>query len=84
MRVFFGRDAVLYPEMDDTFDMFTKRYRVAVHQYQDLINKHARLNLSGSKPSPQQLLDEERAFEEIDSARYALLDAATLASPTLH
>lgn len=84
MKVSFGRDAALYPEMDDTFDVLTTRYRAAVVQYQHLMNKNARLNLSGDKPSAQQLLDEERAFEELDCARHALLDAATLANPTVH
>jgi hypothetical protein len=84
MKVTFGRDAALYPEMDDTFDVVTTRYRAAVLQYQHLTNKNARLNLSGDKPSAQQLLDEERAFDELDCARQALLDAAIEAHPTLH
>jgi hypothetical protein len=84
VKVSFGRDAALYPAMDETFDVLTMRYHAAAQQYQELVNKHARLNLSGGKPSAQQLLDEELAFDVLDSARHALLHAASEAHPTLH
>lgn len=84
MRVTFGRDAALYPEMDDTFDGVIERYRAAVLQWQDLTNKNAFLSLSGEKLSDEKRLDEERAFDEVDSARQALFEAAALAHPTIH
>jgi len=38
----------------------------------------------GGKLSRQAQLEEELASDELDSARYALLNAAALADPTIH
>jgi hypothetical protein len=72
------------PAIDDTFKLLTARYRVAYEQYQGITDKNAELSLTGSRPSEEALLDEERAFDELDVARHALLDAASQAYPTVH
>ncbi len=68
----------------DNVDVLTLRYRTAFEEYQDIVDKNAELSLMGDKPSPQAQLEEERAFDELDSARYALLGAASQAYPTIH
>ena len=68
----------------DDVDALTLRYRTAFEQYQDIVDKNAEASLMGDKPSPQAQLEEERAFDALDSARYALLDAAAQAYPTIH
>jgi hypothetical protein len=84
MKVSFGRQAVLYPDMDESFDVVTARYRTAAVQYQDLMDKNANVGLRGEKLSDQERLDEEAAFDELDRARQALFDAAQQAYPTIH
>jgi hypothetical protein len=84
VKVHFGRQAVLYPEMDDTFDGVIQRYRVAVLRWQDLTDKNAHVSLNGEKLSDERRLDEERAYDEVDSARQAVFAAAALAHPTIH
>ena len=49
-----------------------------------LVVKNAELNLTSGKLSPQAQLEEELALDELDSARYALLNAAAQANPTVH
>jgi pentose-5-phosphate-3-epimerase len=65
-------------------EVLTLRYKTAFDEYQDIVDKNAELSLMGDKPSQQAQQAEERAFDELDSARYALLDAASLAYPTIH
>jgi hypothetical protein len=84
MKAAFGGQHEQYASMDDNVEALTLRYKAAFAEYQGLMNKHAELCMSGGKPSEQALLEEERAFEELDVARYALLDAAALAYPTIH
>ena len=84
MKVWFGRQAVLYPEMDDTFDAVIERYRAAVVQWQALTDKNAYSSLRGEKLSDQRRDAEERAFDEVEGARQALFEAAALAHPTIH
>jgi hypothetical protein len=69
---------------DGTFERLTMRYKAAFAEYQDILDKNAELNLAGCRLSKRALLEEERAFEELDVARHALLDAAALAYPTVH
>lgn len=73
-----------FPSTDNNVARLTLRYRTAFAEYRGIVAKNAHLNLTGGKPSPQAQLDEERAFQELDSARQALLDAASQAHPTLH
>jgi hypothetical protein len=70
--------------MDDAVDLLTVRYKVAFDAYQDILEKNAELNRTGDHPSQQGVLEEERAFEKLDLARQALLDAAAVAYPTVH
>jgi hypothetical protein len=65
-------------------EALTVRYKAAFDQYQRIVDRNMELTLTGGRPSPDAALDEERAFDELDAARHALLDAAALVSPTLH
>jgi hypothetical protein len=65
-------------------ELLTLRYKAAFAEYQDILDKNAERNLTGVRPSQRAVLEEERAFEELDVARHALLDAAALADPTVH
>jgi hypothetical protein len=73
-----------FPSMSNNLEVLTLRYTTAFEEYKGIVDKNAELSLTGGKPSEQALLQEERAFEELDSARQALLDAAAQAYPTLH
>jgi len=73
-----------FPSMNNSVEVLTLRYRTAFDEYQGILDKNAELSLTGGKPSEQAVIQEERAFEELDSARQALLDAAAQAYPTLH
>ncbi len=73
-----------FPATGSNVARLTMRYRAAFEEYRGIVAKNAHLNLTGGKPSPQAQLDEERAFQELDSARQALLDAAAQADPTVH
>jgi len=42
------------------------------------------VRLNGDRPSIRARIEEERAFEELDSARHALFTAAAVAFPTIH
>ncbi len=68
----------------ENVEVLTLRYKTAFDEYQDIVDKNAELSLMGDKLSQQAQQAEERAFDELDSARYALLDAASLAYPTIH
>jgi hypothetical protein len=72
------------PALEDAVRLLTRRYQVAYQQYQRIVDENAELNRTGNTLSEQALLDEERAFEELDVARHALLEAATQAYPTVH
>jgi hypothetical protein len=81
----FGWQPVECPLTDDgAVDRLTLRYEAAFAEYQDVVVKHTWLNLTGGKLSRQERHEEELAFDELDSARYALLNAAALADPTIH
>ena len=69
---------------DDVVERLTLRYQVAFAEYQDVVVKNTELNMTGGSLSPQAQREEELAFDELDSARYALLNAAALADPTIH
>jgi hypothetical protein len=69
---------------DDAVEMAMVRYKTAFAEYQDLADKNAELNMSGDKLSPRARLEEELAYDELDSARHALFTAAAVAFPTIH
>ena len=73
-----------YPSIDDNVALLTVRYRNAFESYKGIADQNTQLNLTGGKPSKQALVEEELAFEELDRARQALLDAAAEAYPTVH
>jgi len=81
----FGWQPMECPVADDgVVEQLTLRYQVAFAEYQDVVVKNTELNLTGGKLSRQAQLEEELASDELDSARYALLNAAALADPTIH
>jgi hypothetical protein len=69
---------------DGVVARLTLRYQVAFAEYQDVVVKNTEVNLTSGKLSRQAQLEEELAADELDSARYALLNAAALAHPTIH
>jgi hypothetical protein len=73
-----------FPSMEARVERLTLRYKAAFDEYQGIVDKNAEACFTGGKPSEQSLLEEERAFEELDSARHALLEAAAHACPTIH
>lgn len=73
-----------HPGGDDAVELAMLRYKLAYAEYQDVVDRNNELNLSGGRPSPRARLDEELAFEELDSARHALFIAAAEAFPTIH
>lgn len=77
-------DQRVNPGSDDPVELATLRYKAAYAEYRVLVDRHSELSMTGRKPSPLALLEEERAFEELDSARYALFTAAAVAFPTVH
>jgi hypothetical protein len=77
-------DQRVHPGSDDPVELATLRYKAAYAQYRGLVDKNAEVSMTGTKPSEGALLDEERAFDELDSARYALFNAAAVAFPTVH
>jgi hypothetical protein len=83
MKPLIVREAFHDPE-NDAVDVHSVRYKAAYEVYQQLVDKHANLYFSGGKPSDAARQDEERAFDELDCARHALIDAAALAYPTIH
>jgi methylaspartate ammonia-lyase len=83
MKTSIAREAFHDPE-SDAVDLLSARYAAAYDVYQQLVDEHADLYLSGSKPSDAAVQEEERAFDVLDGARQALLDAAARAYPTIH
>ena len=69
---------------DDAVETAMVRYKTAFAGYQDVVDKNAELNMCGYKPSPRARLEEELAYDELDSARHALFTAAAVAFPTIH
>jgi hypothetical protein len=69
---------------DDVLGRLTSRYEAAFAEYQDLVIKNTELNMTGCRLSRQARRKEELAFDELDSARHALLSAAALVYPTIH
>jgi hypothetical protein len=69
---------------DDIVGLATLRYNEAYTLYRVLVDKNAELAMTGGKPSKQARREEERAFEELDCALDALLNAAAKAYPTIH
>jgi hypothetical protein len=69
---------------DGVVARLTLRYQVAFAEYQDVVVKNTEVNLTSGKLSRQAQREEELAADELDSARYALLNAAALAHPTIH
>ena len=84
MKVRFARPHAEQVPSDGQVEVVTLRYRTAFDVYQDVVGKNTELTLSGGKPSKLAHLEEERAFEELDVARHALMAAAALAYPTVH
>ena len=69
---------------DGAIERLTLRYNTAYVVYRHLVDENAEHCLSGGRLSQQARYEEEVAFEELDSARYALLEAAAQAYPTIH
>lgn len=84
MKVRFARPHAEQVPSDGAVEVVTLRYRTAFDVYQDVVGTNTELTLRGCKPSELAHLEEERAFEELDCARYALMAAAALAYPTVH
>lgn len=85
MTTSFGWQPVECPLADDGMvERLTLRYETAFAEYQDIVVKNTELNLTGGKLSRQAQFEEEVALDELDSARYALLNAAAQAHPTIH
>ena len=77
-------DQRVHPGSDDPVELATLRYKAAYVEYRGVVDKNAEVSMCGDKPSEDALLEEERAFDELDSARYALFSAAAVAFPTIH
>jgi hypothetical protein len=72
------------PSSDDPVELATLRYQAAFAVYQCVVEENTEMTMTGDKLSRQARLEEERAFQELDSARYALFTAAAAAFPTIH
>ena len=84
MKALLVRQAFHDSQNDEAVDIMTVRYKAAYAQYQQRVDENRNLYLSGCRPSHEARRDEERALDELDCARHALLDAAALAYPTIH
>jgi len=84
VKMSFFPESAQCSSFDDALELLTLRYQAAFVQYRGLVDRNTGLNLSGDRPSVRALHEEERAFEELDVARSALLDAAAQAHPTVH
>ena len=84
MTVRFGRIQAQSLAGNDPVEVATLRYKAAYVEYHDVMDKNEELSMDGGKPSQKSMLQEEVAFEKLDSARQALLEATALAHPTLH
>ena len=71
-------------DFDDAVERLTVRYNAAYAVYHYLSDKNSQMWLNGGRPSTQSRYEEELAFDELDSARHALLGAAARAYPTIH
>jgi len=69
---------------DEVVERLTLRYEVAFALYQGVVVKNTELNMTSGSLSRQAQREEELASDELDSARYALLNAAALVRPTMH
>jgi hypothetical protein len=69
---------------DGAVELLTERYRAALDEYQNIVDRNSYVCLHGGQASLQSLVDEERAFEALDCARHALFIAAERAYPTIH
>lgn len=69
---------------DEVIAALTLRYQEAYAEYRYLADENAEMCMTSGRLSPQARYEEERAFEALDSARYALLGAAAQAYPTIH
>lgn len=78
------RAAAQYGTAEDCVELLTARYKAAFDEYESIVARNSDVYLNGGKPSDQSALDEEHAFEALDTARYALLVAAERAYPTIH
>jgi hypothetical protein len=77
-------DQRVNPGSDDAVEVAMVRYQAAAADYEGVVDKNAWVSMRGDKPSPRARLEEERAYEELDSARHALFTAAAVAFPTIH
>ena len=84
MRVPFGRLQAQSLTGNDPVEVATLRYKAAYLEYHDVMDRNAELSMDCGKPSQESMLQEEVAFEKLDSARQALLEATALAHPTVH
>jgi hypothetical protein len=84
VKLSFFPESARCPSIDDAFELLTLRYQAAFTEYRWLVDRNTGLNLSGDPPSALARYEEERAFDELDVARQALLDAAARAHPTVH
>jgi len=73
-----------HPDGHDAVEVAMVRYKAAFAEYEGVVDKNSELRLNGDRPSKRARLEEERAFEELDSARHALFTAAAVAFPTIH
>jgi hypothetical protein len=69
---------------DDAVERLTSRYQAAFAEYQDVVVKNTEINMTRGRLSRWAQREEELALDELDCARYALLDAAAQANPTVH
>jgi len=84
VKVPFGQLRAKSLATDDPVEAATLLYKVAYLEYHDAVDKNAELCWGGVQPSDEALLQEEEAYERLDSARQALFNAAALANPTIH
>jgi hypothetical protein len=77
-------DQRVHPGSDDAVELATVRYQAAFAKYQFVVGKNAETTMIGGTPSWRARRAEERAFDELDSARHALFTAAAVAFPTIH
>jgi hypothetical protein len=84
VKVSFFPESAQCQSIDDAFELLTLRYQAAFTEYRWFVDRNTGLNMSGDRPSARALYEEERAFDQLDVARHALLDAAARAHPTVH
>jgi hypothetical protein len=84
MTIVIRARAPLASANDDVIAALTLRYKAAYAVYRYLVDENADLCMTGGRLSKRARYEEELAFEELDSARHALLRAAARAYPTIH